>query len=274
MARVLCVMLVACAAHAPVATPAPPPLTSAQILPRVGEMQLAPIKTTVPHARPRWIGVALAPGSMRVMRVFDGTPAATAGLRVGDEITSVAGHPVANLGEFRAEVARLAIGDAPVFAIARKGVTSPIAIAIAERPDLDALATSQLLGKPAPTFALPALDGSTIDLAALRGKVVVLDFWATWCGPCELAHPLLLAFEARHPDVAIVGISDEEEQVIRDHGASPYPLVRDAEAQVARDYIVSGIPHVVMIDKAGIVRFVSGGIDAVAQLDRELAKLP
>jgi thiol-disulfide isomerase/thioredoxin len=227
----------------------------------------------VDHAA-RWIGVALAPGSTRVMRVFDGTPAATVGLRPGDEIASVDGEPVASVGEFRAAVARHPIGHAPMFAVVRRGVTSAISIAIAERPDLEALATSQLVGKPAPAFALPAVDGPAVALAALRGQVVVLDFWATWCGPCEIAHPLLLALHARHPDVAIIGISDEDEQVIRDHGASPYPLVRDADATVARDYIVSGIPHVVLIDRAGIVRFVGGGIDGAQQLEPELAKLP
>ena len=228
----------------------------------------------VDHAAPGWIGVALAPGSMRVMRVFDATPAATAGLRPGDEIVSVDGHPVANLAEFRAEVARHRVGQRPVFAIKRKDATTALPIAIAERPDLEALATSQLLGKPAPVFTLPATDGTTVALAALRGKVVVLDFWAAWCGPCEIAHPLLLALHARHPDVAIVGISDEDEQVIRDHGTSPYPLVRDADAMVARDYIVSGIPDVVLIDRAGIVRFVSGGVGGAQQLESELAKLP
>ena len=243
--------------------------------------QLAPIEltgaTVVDHEPALWIGVALAPDSMHVLRVFDGTPAAAAGLAPGDEILAVDGRAVATIRAFRDEVGRYRAGQQLPFTVRRNQDTRVVAMAISERPELDDLATSQLVGKPAPAFSLTALDGAPVALAHLRGKVVVLDFWATWCTPCAITAPVLAALHAQHPAVAFLGISDEDEAPIRAHLAShpsAYPIARDSDASVSRAYLVSGIPMFIVIDRTGVVRFVGLGIDGAEQLAAELAKLP
>lgn len=116
-----------------------------------------------------------------------------------------------------------------------------------------------LIGKPAPTFALKEVGtGRVLDLAALKGKPVVLNFWATWCGPCWEEHPVLVA-SARmlQPNVQFLGVvfQDEEQKILgflQQRGSS-YPTVVDQEGKTAIAYGVGGIPETYFIDANGVI---------------------
>ncbi|MFZ5477435.1 MAG: TlpA family protein disulfide reductase [Myxococcota bacterium] len=133
---------------------------------------------------------------------------------------------------------------------------------------------SPLVGKPAPDFALRTLDGEEVDLADLKGRKVVLNFWATWCVPCQQEHPVLLAGAARHPDTAFYGVvyQDEPGKIrawLERHG-SAYPTLVDEGSKVALAYGVYGVPETYLIDPSGVIRhkFV-GPVDA-ATLNAQL----
>jgi cytochrome c biogenesis protein CcmG/thiol:disulfide interchange protein DsbE len=118
---------------------------------------------------------------------------------------------------------------------------------------------SPLVGRTAPEFALKAVgNGELIDLAKLRGKPVVLNFWATWCVPCYEEHPVLVA-NARQlgPDVQFVGVvfNDTEDKImqfLRERGAS-YPTLIDEQGKTAIAYGVGGVPETFFLDKRGTV---------------------
>ena len=118
---------------------------------------------------------------------------------------------------------------------------------------------SPLIGKPAPTFALrDVVSGQTVDLAALRGKPVVLNFWATWCGPCFEEHPVLVA-NARmlQPNVQFIGVvfQDEESKIrgfLNERG-SAYPTLMDDKGKTAIAYGVGGVPETFFLDASGKV---------------------
>jgi thiol-disulfide isomerase/thioredoxin len=133
-------------------------------------------------------------------------------------------------------------------------------------------------GDPAPLFALPRITGPkqlgpTFALADARGKVVVLDFWATWCNPCLRAMPRLDALSRAHPDVVVVAINiDDPEEAWALFDERKYAMTLLAGDRETSDrYGVSAIPHTVLIDRAGNVRKVhrGGGID----LEREVSAL-
>lgn len=126
------------------------------------------------------------------------------------------------------------------------------------RPELTSFS---LTGKPAPDIELPLLDGETFRLSDHTGRVVVIDFWATWCAPCEKALPhmaeLAKSFDGR--DVVFLGVSrdraadeDKVKAAVEQHQL-PYPVGVDLQG-LAMDYSVGAIPCVVLIDRDGKVQ--------------------
>jgi len=117
---------------------------------------------------------------------------------------------------------------------------------------------SPLVGRPAPPFNLKALDGGTFDIAKLRGKPVVVNFWATWCVPCYQEHPVLVE-NARiiGPDVQFLGVvfNDSEDKInafLRQRG-SAYPTLLDEQGKTAIEYGVGGVPETFFIDRKGVI---------------------
>lgn len=124
-----------------------------------------------------------------------------------------------------------------------------------------------LSGAPAPHFDLAALSGGATSLAGHSGRVVLLDFWATWCEPCRLSFPEYQALASRYGDrVAIVGISEDDESggignFVEETGAS-FPVAWDGDKTVARNYQIKSMPTLFIIDQNGLVRFVHSGFRA------------
>jgi thiol-disulfide isomerase/thioredoxin len=126
---------------------------------------------------------------------------------------------------------------------------------------------SPLLGKDAPTFTLPMLDGSSFDLAAEKGHVVVLDFWASWCGPCIKSLPGLVELVGAFPSdkVKLVGINqgeapDQVKQFLETRGLKLVTAM-DADQGVGRKYGVDAIPHTIVVGPDGKVAWEQTGYD-------------
>jgi thiol-disulfide isomerase/thioredoxin len=140
---------------------------------------------------------------------------------------------------------------------------------------------SALVGKPAFAFRLDMLDGSKFDLAAHKGRVVVLDFWATWCGPCMQAMPqvdgLVREFAERNVELIAVNLEEQPAQIksaLERHKLHP-TVALDRDGAVAARYGVTAIPQTVVIDRTGkVVRvFVGGGKDTIEALKKVLQEL-
>jgi thiol-disulfide isomerase/thioredoxin len=113
----------------------------------------------------------------------------------------------------------------------------------------------------APDFTLKTIGGQDITLSGLSGKVVLLDFWATWCGPCKESIPHLIQIykDNREKGFELIGMSTDkagEVEMVRRFIHSmevPYPIIMTPE-EVTRNYKVTGLPTTVLIDKKGKVR--------------------
>ncbi|MFZ5477890.1 MAG: TlpA family protein disulfide reductase [Myxococcota bacterium] len=122
----------------------------------------------------------------------------------------------------------------------------------------------------APPLSLPALTGETVSLADLRGKTVVLNFWATWCGPCKLELPTLTSFAEENPDVPVLFVAvDGKPEALRAFAeANDMPLDRVLvdTTGVKRAYSVSTLPTTVVVGPDGDVRGAHAGIILGPQL--------
>lgn len=133
------------------------------------------------------------------------------------------------------------------------------------------------IGQPAPDFALTDLDGNALQLGDLRGRPVILNFWASWCGPCVEEFPLLQKGLARHraDDVAVVGIvfrdnSEAARDFMARMGAS-WTAAMDPGELTARSFGVIAAPESIFIDRDGIVRGRQIGQLTADDLERQLA---
>ena len=134
---------------------------------------------------------------------------------------------------------------------------------------------SPLLGKPMPTFSMKSLDGKTHTNTSLKGKVVLFDFWATWCGPCKAISPMIEKLHKAYKgkNVMVVGANVWERngskpqtdgtnarKYVKEHGYT-YPMTI-ANEDLATKLKIEGIPTLVLMDKKGVVRSVYLGFDA------------
>jgi cytochrome c biogenesis protein CcmG/thiol:disulfide interchange protein DsbE len=116
-----------------------------------------------------------------------------------------------------------------------------------------------VVGRPAPDFRLLDPAGRPVSLAPYRGKVVLLNFWTSWCVPCQQEIPELVRFSREAgPDLVIIGVDRmEPPDVVRAFAARtgiPYPLALDRTGSVSDRYGVTGQPESFWIDRGGVLR--------------------
>jgi peroxiredoxin len=124
-------------------------------------------------------------------------------------------------------------------------------------------AATQLKGAEAPDFVLKSFAGKNLRLSEYRGEVVMLSFWATWCGDCRAQLVELGAMRDRYQDAGIellaVSLDQNARQASQSTADASYPVLHDAGGEVGRLYDVTKMPVMVLIDRGGVVREVFEG---------------
>lgn len=127
------------------------------------------------------------------------------------------------------------------------------------------LASSDMVGQAAPDFALKSSSGENLRLSEYRGDVVMINFWATWCGPCRQEMPLLDDLYAKYQRVGFtllgVNIDDDSRRAVKmiEELGVNFPVLFDESKSVSKLYKVEAMPVTVLVDKEGIVRHVHHG---------------
>ena len=135
-------------------------------------------------------------------------------------------------------------------------------------------------GMPAAEFTLADLHGTTQSLSQYRGKVVLLNFWATWCKPCTTEMPAMQAAydRLREQGFVVLAVNElEDDEKVRAHIREykhTFPVLMDRENRVANLYGVYGLPVSVFIDETGTVRsYIKGGLLTEQKIEDELARI-
>lgn len=128
-----------------------------------------------------------------------------------------------------------------------------------------ATAWSAELNKPAPDFTLKSMSGENVKLSELRGNVVMINFWASWCGPCRQEMPLLDEFYKKYSKLGFVllGVNVEEDSskaanYLKEVPVS-FPILYDNTNEVSKMYDIDAMPSTVLVDRNGNMRFLHRG---------------
>jgi peroxiredoxin len=143
------------------------------------------------------------------------------------------------------------------------GITAAIA---AQTPTPEPYETYTKVGGPVPQFKVVTIDGKTFDMAAMKGKVVVLNLWATWCGPCKQEMPRLESevWKNSNPaNFAMVAIAREETNdkiaPFRKSNNLTFPMAADPDRSIYKRFASAGIPRTYVIGRDGVIKFQSLG---------------
>lgn len=235
-----------------------------------------PVKKADQEEGRPWLGVQLKDGKRGVglEHVIEGTPARQAGLLAGDEIVAVDGRAVTTMFDLQSRIAGFKVGQKVKLDVLRRtrrfSVTVKLALKLDDQEELERLRLDR--AAPAAELVRVARDASDrsepTTLASLRGKVVIIEFLATWCGPCKSTYRPLGELQAkrRADGLVVLGISEESEAALRALAAQEkigFTLVRDVGA-IAYHAFHEGTaskvtPTLFVVDREGVVRFVGRG---------------
>lgn len=237
-----------------------------------------------PHAPARpsgFLGAQLEQGAggLHVMNVIPNSPAERAGIRVDDVIVRAHGVETGSVVAFTLSV-RAAGPNARYPLVVRRGAQQlnlNVQLTAAPTPPAQGGGRGPATGQPAPALSASLVMGSgPTDIAQLRGRVVIVDFWASWCGPCRMVMPELNQLHQRYQSqgLSVLGVSDESATIGRRIGMSmniQYTLATAPDA-LSR-YNVESLPTLVVIDRQGNVQSVMIGAGHGAQLETLVQRL-
>jgi thiol-disulfide isomerase/thioredoxin len=233
---------------------------------------LAPAAPASAQMRGRgWLGIAMdAAGTgagVHIGHVVRGSPADRVGVHENDRLLKVEGSAIASPAEVIHRVALHAEGDPLSLTLSRSGKEQTLTVTLASFPSPDEMLRMDTVGAFAPAFSgLEPMTGFPSTVAALRGRVVLVDFWASWCGPCRILTPVLSGWQARYgaQGLSVVGIttdSPETAAASKEQFGMRYPVASDPQGETSKAYSVSALPTLFIIDKRGVVRDLSIGYD-------------
>jgi thiol-disulfide isomerase/thioredoxin len=216
-----------------------------------------------------WLGVALesAADGVHAAHVVRGSPADKAGVQPGDRIVRVVNAPVVSPREVIEILSTHPEGEVVALVLSRAGHETALSVTLAQFPSPDEMLRMDHVGMPAPAWTgIEPTGGAPASLISLRGRVVVIDFWATWCGPCRDVAPELSALQARYgaQGLSVVGITTdtaEAAMTYKERVEMRYPVEIDPRGETSRAYGVSALPTLFVVDKRGVVRDVGVGFE-------------
>lgn len=228
-----------------------------------------------------WLGVELtkAEGGVLAKRVLRGSPAEAAGLKGSDLLLSLDGREVATAGDVIRVVSERGAGATVKVRVRRGKGELTVPVKLVEFPGEEQVLRLDKVGTFAASWkgATPT-QGDASDIKKLRGRVVVVEFWASWCGACRAMTPVMNDLHQRFgaQGLTVVGLTDDAEdaalKAVSKLGIK-YAVCAGASAETFSDYGVRSLPTFFVVDKRGVFREVFVGAQPGESFEKHITKL-
>lgn len=236
-----------------------------------------------PRVGPPWLGLTLetreaTPGAgVLVTGTLRRSPSEGTGVKPGDRIVAVEGDPVSSRRQITSIVRQRGNGEKVTVTVKRGERQVDFDFTLSPMPSAEDVVRNHLIGFDAPDFRFRYVgDNKNAKLSSLKGKPTILEFWATWCGPCHLVQQELATVKDQFGEqINIVGVSEEDAKTVRKHleaHPSRYAMGID-DGSSRNEYGVQSIPMVVVLDAEHRVAAVIIGAQERDQIAKKLRNL-
>lgn len=201
--------------------------------------------------------------ALDVKGVHPGSGCFSAGIIAGDLVIGFAGKPLKEMSQITSTISSMKAGSLVGVEILRDGKKNSLQVKLTDRPDDISSLTGSAIGSKMAEFGKNFYQNA--DKRKEKPKATLLDFWATWCGPCRQTLPILEELYAKHGEkgLEVIGIADESLSTLNafyGQHRSPYPLYRDAKKEMWMRYGIRAVPTLMLLDGDGYIKGVWSGV--------------
>ena len=234
---------------------------------------------------PTWVGVVggkpeQGQRGLLIKRVLRSSPAERAGLRAGDLLIKANDQPVQSVQELRQATGALRVGQVMTVELVRDRKPIKTSLTLVALPTQVELIQAELMGKPMPDLSYQLVEsGTTGRLHQLKGKIVVLEFWATWCSPCKQTASYLAEYYPAHRDaVHVLALSSEPADKLKAYLEAqttkpPYLIGHDPGEQAHQLLLINSYPTILILDEQLMLRKVLTGFHHPSEIGRTIEQL-
>lgn len=214
--------------------------------------------------------------ALDVKGVHPESGARLAGLQPGDRVIALENQSLTSIDVLKRRLGISHDGQVLKLTLLRDNKKLTVSVKLTERPDDVRELTGTVLGSRAAQLAKHFY--ANADSRRQAPKATIMDFWATWCGPCRSTLPILenLYRKLGAQGLEVIGVSTEAQGVLDDFQKmqkAPYPLYRDADQSQSRRYGIQAIPTLLLLDQQGYIQRVYQGVPNAAQLERDIRQV-